>query len=202
GHGAAGHEQSGIPAATNSSARSSPEKIVAEQTLKTLADGQILPFRFQIRPEKTGVLFYRLRVSAKSELDQFSHPERSTEATLANNSRALVVDRGNGPYRLLYVAGRPNWEYKFLHRAIEADEQIELVGLIRIAKREPKFDFRGRAGESSNPLFRGFDKKDEETERYDQPVLIRLNTRDETELRSGFPKTAEVLFGYHAVIID
>jgi uncharacterized membrane protein len=203
GQAGSGHQQSGRQAATNSTARISPEKIVAEQTLKAPGDGQILPFRFQIRPEKTGVLFYRLRVSAKSELDQFSKPEQSTEATLANNSRVLAVDRGNGPYRLLYVAGRPNWEYKFLHRAIEADEQIELVGLIRIAKREPKFEFRGRAGESSNPLFRGFgNQSKEEIERYDQPVLQRLNTRDEYELRGGFPKTAEELYAYQAVILD
>ena len=125
------------------------------------------------------------------------------EATLANNSRVLVVDRGRGPYRILYVAGRPNWEYKFLNRALAEDEQIQLVGLIRIAKREPKFEFIGRPGESSNPLFRGFgNQSKDEVERYDQPVLVRLNTRDETELVGGFPKTAEELFGYHAVMVD
>ena len=178
------------------------EKLVAEQTLKAPRDGGPLAFRFQIRPDKTGVLFYRLRVSARSEVEQFDHPERSTEATLANNQRVLVVDRGRGPYRILYVSGRPNWEFKFLNRALQEDEQIQLVGLIRIAKREPKFEFRGRVGESSNPLFRGFDKKTEETERYDQPVLVRLNTRDEFELRGGFPKLAEDLYAYHAIILD
>ncbi|HEY2953396.1 MAG TPA: glutamine amidotransferase [Verrucomicrobiae bacterium] len=184
-------------------ASGAPERVVAEQTLKAARDGDVMPFRFQIKPEKTGVLFYRLRVSARGEQEQFTKSGTSTEATLANNSRVLVVDRGSGPYRVLYVAGRPNWEYKFLHRAIEDDQQLELVGLIRIAKREPKFDFRGRAGESSNPLFRGFgNQSKEEVERYDQPVLIRLNTRDEIELRGGFPKLPEELYAYHAVIID
>jgi len=178
------------------------EKLIAEQIQKAPREGEPLAFRFQIRPDKTGVLFYRLRVSARSEAEQFDHPERSTEATLANNQRVLVVDRGRGPYRILYVSGRPNWEFKFLNRALQEDEQIQLVGLIRIAKREPKFEFRGRVGESSNPLFRGFDKKTEETERYDQPVLVRLNTRDEFELRGGFPKLAEDLYAYHAVILD
>src|SRR5204863_5677212 len=42
----------------------------------------------------------------------------------------------------------------------------------------------------------------EDTERYDQPVLVRLNTRDELELRSGFPATPEELYGYHAVVVD
>src|SRR5271166_6300566 len=78
-----------------------------------------------------------------------------------------------------------------------------MVTLMRIARREPKFDFRGRAGEASNPLFRGFeDATNEETARYDQPVMIRLNTKDEFELRGGFPKTAEELFKYDAVILD
>ncbi|MCZ7638028.1 MAG: glutamine amidotransferase [Verrucomicrobia bacterium] len=80
---------------------------------------------------------------------------------------------------------------------------MQLVGLIRIALREPKFEFRGRAGETGNPLFRGFgDQSREEVERYDQPVLTRLNTRDELELRGGFPRTPEDLFAYDAIILD
>src|SRR5438093_3775207 len=188
-------------AATNTSAGG--EKIVAEQTQRVRRDGEPLPFRFQIRPEKSGVLFYRLRVGAKTEWEQFAKPEKSVEATLANNSRVVVVDRGKGPYRILYVAGRPNWEYKFLHRAVEEDDEIELVGLIRIAKREPKFEFRGRAGESSNPLYRGFgNQSKDEIERYDQPVLRPLNTRDPLELQGGFPKVAEELYAYQAVVLD
>ena len=156
-------------------------------------------FRFRFRPEKTGVLFYRLR--AAELLDEQS--AAPSEATLANNQRTVVVDRGGGPYRILYVSGRPNWEYKFLRRAISEDPQVQLVGLLRVARREPKYDWRGHAGESSNPLYRGFDGTDgEQTEQYDQPVLVRLNTRDDAELRDGFPKTKQELYGYHAVIFD
>src|SRR5262249_5991463 len=91
----------------------------------------------------------------------------------------------------------------FLNRAVSEDDQVQLVGLIRVAKREPKFDFRGRVGESSNPLFRGFgNQSKDEVERYDQPVLVRLNTKDQFELRDGFPKTPEDLYGYHAIILD
>lgn len=149
---------------------------------------------FQLKPEKPGVSFYRVRAAAADE---------THEATLANNTAIATVDRGGGPYRVLYVAGRPNWEFKFLRRALESDRQVELVGLIRIAKREPKFDWRGRAGDERNPLFRGFDEKDADTaENYDQPVLVRMGTRDDAELRDGFPKSAADLFAYHAVILD
>ena len=168
--------------------------------------GENTPFRFQIKPAQGGTTFYRVQVAPAAELsalDAATNAPRSSEATLINNTRDLVVNRARGPYRVLYVAGRPNWEYKFLQRALAEDDQLELAALLRIAKREPKFEFRGRAGESSNPLFRGFgNQAKEEVERYDQPVLVRLNTQDELELRGGFPKTPEDLFRYTAIIID
>lgn len=170
-------------------------KPVAEQKLTVPRDSTKLVFRFQLRPDKSGVHFYRLRVSAKNAT--------ADEATLANNETVVTVDRGTGPHRVLYVSGRPNWEYKFLQRAVTGDDQTQLVGLIRIAKREPKFEFKGREGESSNPLFRGFgNQSKEDVERYDQPVFVRLNTLDEYELRDGFPKTPDELFKYTAVVLD
>jgi len=163
------------------------------QTLTATRLDASLSFRFQVRPTVPGVLFYRITASASGKAD---------EATQANNSRVVVVDRGAGPYRVLYVSGRANWEFKFLKRALDEDEEVALVGLIRIAKKEPKFTFKGRTGESSNPLFRGFKNEDQDTEEYDKPVLIRLNTRDADELKTGFPATPEELFAYNAVIID
>lgn len=178
---------------------------------RTIAETNLVPgsgsapatARLQWRPDSPGISFYHLRTGSADDIRSGLNPTNSTEATLANNARIIAVDRGRGPYRILYVAGRPNWEFKFLNRAAQQDDQLNLVGLIRIARREPKFDFRGRAGETGNPLFRGFgDQTRETTERYDQPVLTRLNTRDDTELAGGFPRTPEELYAYHAVIID
>src|ERR1044071_6811993 len=178
-------------------------KKVADQNLRPRKDKDSLAFRFQLRPETNGLSFYRLRIRAQDELSRPETSDTSEEATLANNSTVLVVDRGRGPYRILYVAGRPNWEFKFLNRAVQDDDQLQLVGLIRVARREPKFTFLGRPGEASNPLFRGFgNQAPEEVERYDQPVLVRLNTRDDLELRAGFPSTPEELYAYDAVIVD
>lgn len=187
-------------------------RTLQEQTAEARADGEAIAFRFQIKPEQPGLSFYQIRTGTPGESVPAAAPANPAapapvsatgEATLANNARVFVVDRGQGPFRVLYVAGRPNWEYKFLNRSIQLDEQVQLVALIRVAKREPKFDFRGRAGETSNPLFRGFgNQAPEDIQRYDQPVIIRLNTRDEVELRAGFPRTPEELYGYHAVILD
>ena len=178
-------------------------KTVLEQTLTPRKASDLLAFRFQLKPDQPGLSFYRLRVRSKNELARTSGNGLSEEATLVNNNAVFLAERGRGPYCILYVSGRPNWEFKFLNRALEEDPQLQLVGLLRVARREPKFNFLGRAGESSNPLFRGFGEQSaEEVERYDQPVLIPINPRDKFELRDGFPKTAEQLYSYQAVVVD
>jgi len=164
------------------------------QSARSKASGSSHSLAFDWRPIRTGIQFYRVSASASTA---------GEEATHANNERIVMVDGGQEAFRILYVTGRPNWEYKFLNRALYNDTQLQMSGLIRVARREPKFEFKGRAGESSNPLYRGFDRAaEEETEDYDQPVLIRVNTRDEKELSDGFPSTAEELFEYDAIIID
>jgi uncharacterized membrane protein len=184
-------------------------KAVEQQKRKISRSDEKHTFRFHVRPDTSGVLFYNLSAAEEIVPDESSDQQKTpspSEATLANNTHTLVVDRGKGPYRILYVTGRPNWEYKFLRRAISEDEQIQLVGLIRVAMREPKYEWLGRSGEVNNPLYRGFDNKDaEQAEQYDQPVLVRMyppGQEDETELRDGFPRTAEEMFRYHAVILD
>jgi uncharacterized membrane protein len=182
-------------------------KPVERQTYSISRDVEKQTFRFRLRPDRTGVLFYHLDVAEEMPQNQSSDQQQvQTEATMANNRHTFVVDRGREPHRILYVSGRPNWEFKFLRRAVGEDEQVQLVGLLRVARREPKYDWRGRRGEQTNPLYRGFDPKDkEQAEQYDQPVLVRMyppGPEDPAELRDGFPKTAEELFRYHAVILD
>lgn len=170
-------------------------KPLADQNVRVPVSGGSVPYRFEVRIPETGVSFYRLQV----EPVQAAEPE----ATLQNNEVLVSIDRGTEPARILYLGGRPNWEYKFLRRALDEDREARMAGLVRVAKREPRFAFRGRAGEASNPLFRGFGEQSaEETERFDKPVLVRLNAEDDAELRDGFPKTAEELFKYRAVILD
>jgi len=157
------------------------------------------PLRFHHRPKESGTVFYRLKVGLKDA----GGADIVTEATSVNNEQLVAVERSTMPRRVLYVSGRPNWEFKFLRRAVETDPQLQMVALIRIARKEAKFDFRGREGESSNSLFRGFDKADPETvEEYDEPVLVRVGTKDENELRGGFPESPEDLFQYDAIILD
>lgn len=176
---------------------------IQRHTVTAPHEGKPLVHRFEFRPERPGASFYTVRAVAAAEEKTPTNSGKSREATLANNSRLAMVDRGRGPYRVLYVSGRPNWEFKFLRRAVAEDAEVQLIGLVRIAKKEPRFSFRGRTGETTNPLFRGFDNQsDQSAEQYDEPVLIRLGTQDPAELRDGFPKTADQLFPFHAVVLD
>lgn len=173
-------------------------KVEEEQKQTPASGAKTASFRFELKAAPAGLSFHQFVVREEGESGA-----ATKEATLENNQQVLVVDRGQGPYRILYVSGRPNWEFKGLNRALQSDPQVRLTALIRVARREPKFSFLGRAGETSNPIFRGTDDQNkEETVGYDQPVLVRLNTAEENELQSGFPREPQELFGYHAVILD
>ena len=178
-------------------------KEIERRDLPRPTEGQATVERFLVRPEKAGVSFYTVQAFLPGEEKLLEGAGPSREATLANNRRLVTVDRGTGPFRVLYVSGRPNWEYKFLRRGLAEDDEVHLLGLVRIAKREPKFKVLSRSGERTNPLFRGFGNQgDEEAEQYDEPVLLRLGINDKDELRGGFPKSSEDLFRYQAVILD
>lgn len=167
-------------------------KLLEEQRHDFAEDQGTWNPRFQVRPEATGTTFLEVEVKSVEPLQ---------EATLENNRRMVAANRDSGPYRVLYVAGRPNFEHKFLLRALEEDPDVSLTSVIRIARREPKFQMRGREGENSNPLYRGFEDQ-ENAERFDEAVLMRLNTKDGDELDKGFPKTSAGLFPFDAVILD
>jgi uncharacterized membrane protein len=180
-------------------------KDVERQETRVADDDRPLSFRFQFRPEKPGLVFYRVRAFALGEEHRQKEPDgdpAAPEQTSANNARLIVVDQGGGPYRVLYVGGRPDWEFKFIRRAHETEEQVQVIGLIRIAKKQPKFDFRSNRKDATSPFYDGFEADPEMAERSDQPVLVRFGIRDQDELRDGFPKSAEELYAYHAIVID
>ncbi|MDC0936868.1 glutamine amidotransferase [Pirellulales bacterium] len=170
-------------------------QVLETQTAQFAEGADAVAVRFQLQPRRPGVNFFEVRISNGEESD-------IREATQENNRRQVVVHHGAGPYRILYVSGRPSWDFKFLRRSLEEDDQLRLVGLVRIARREPKFTFRPR-GDSGNQLFEGFRRDDADAaERHDEPVLTRLGTEDEDELRDGFPDAADELFMYDALILD
>jgi hypothetical protein len=173
---------------------SGTDTVLGEQRRVISGDDETWMVRFQAKPKVSGTTFTEVEV-------RMEEADGPAEATLENNKRGVAANRDAGPYRVLYVGGRPNYEHKFLQRALEGDSEVRMTSLLRIAKREPKFDFRGRQGENTNPLYRGFESHDD-VERFDEAVFIRLNTTSPEELSSGFPRTPEEIFPFEAIIID
>ena len=171
---------------------------IDSETVQTSEDETVETVSFQLRPDKEDALaFYELQVRQTKDDKPL---EETEEATTKNNKQSVVAVMPHGPYPILYIAGRPDFSYKFFKRALAEDPELQLASLIRIAKREPKFQYKGREGESSNPLFRGF-RGEQDIENYDQPVLI-ANKPKGFELEAEFPKNDEALFKYAAIIID
>lgn len=152
--------------------------------------------QLQFTPEHSGPTFYKVTMQPEDEAS-------ASPVSELRRTRLVCVNRIRGPHPILYVGGRPNWEFPPLRRALDGDAELNLRALIRVAKREPKFQFKGRGGEATNPLFRGFQNETgAEIQRYDQPVIVRVGVESPSELASGFPKTSEELFSYKALIID
>jgi uncharacterized membrane protein len=178
-------------------------KVIAEQSVALNKKGEAQSTTIKFRPEKPGVGFYRVVVFREADRAMVATSSVTSEATFANNSRWLAIDRGKGPHRILYISGRPNWDFKFIRRAVQSDPEVKLVGLLRIANKESKFTFRDRDVSSTNPLFAGLGEDEEEAaQQYDEPVMLRLGVEVSDELSDGFPRLTEELFGYEAVILD
>ncbi|XZE52328.1 hypothetical protein SH139x_004019 [Planctomycetaceae bacterium SH139] len=179
-------------------------ELIEQQTLELQADLPAQPVQFRFRPISAGVSFYALECVLADEPNAIEAGTSSVEATVLNNRKLVTVNQDRGPFPVLYLSGRPNWEFKFIRRAIDEDAEIRLVALLRIAKSQPKFSFRDADVRSSaNPLFAGLGGTEEEAaEQLDEAVIIRLGVEDAGELAGGFPKDAETLFPYSAVILD
>jgi uncharacterized membrane protein len=164
-------------------------KIVEEQHKTPRSADEMLAFRFLTTPAKPGPAAYQVRAVLAADV------------VPQNDSRFVVANRDEGPFRILYAAGNPNWEHKFLQRALGDDPEIKLVSLLRVARGVTKIDWRDRSAGVAHPFYQGQVAEDE-AERYDEPIFLRLGTRDSKELHDGFPRTAPELFPYDAVMID
>jgi uncharacterized membrane protein len=53
------------------------------------------------------------------------------EENVANNRITRVMEVRGGKPRILYVEGEPRWEFKFIRRAMDEDQNVQLVTLLR-----------------------------------------------------------------------
>ena len=173
-------------------------RTVQQKTIRITEDEQSFQVRMEYVPDRNNWIEYSVEVRL-DEGDADPEAIRQLDRIEENNARNFVVDNRDKTYRVLYVSGRPNWEYKFISRALKEDPHFSLSGLVYISTAEPKFEFKGRDSSLSNPLFEGIDL-DEDKPRYDEAVFLRLGDTKADELTSGFPTTPEEMYGYDLVI--
>lgn len=101
---------------------------------------------------------HRLQVSVESD---------SEEPELRNNHRAALVKVEDQQFRVLYFEGEPRWEYKFLRRALETQEDIRLVSLLRVSPNK----FYRQGLESPQQLESGFPTTRSELFAYDALII-------------------------------
>ena len=182
--------------------RSETGELVESQEVPCAGGGESTTFRFQFRPAESGVAFYEFRVCA-GRRRRVSTPARQPEATLVNNRRLVESESRQGPLSRAVCGRPPQLGIQVSSPGSPEGPGSRTVGLLRIAKREARFDFRGHSDETTNPLYRGFGRpQDEQAEQLTNRCCCGWALRDATELRGGFPRSADELFSYEAVVLD
>ncbi len=166
--------------------------MVATEERSIASDAAAHQFRLEIPLHERDWLRYDVSVRLKDAEDV------NTEFVRQNNSRSLLYDNREKVFRVLYFGGRPNWQHKFILRALEGDPDVQLSSLVRISGAEKKFVFRGRDSSLGNPLFDGFEEA-QTLPRYDEAVFLRLGLGPE-ELAAGYPSHAEDLYSFDLII--
>ncbi|MGD8277285.1 MAG: hypothetical protein PVH00_04630, partial [Gemmatimonadota bacterium] len=98
-------------------------RIVGSEDVEFGADGEPVPVRVHFTAETAGPRRFTFRV-----------PPQSDEQVLENNERDVLITVEDGSEKILYFEGEPRSEVAFTKRAVQDDEQLQLVILQRTAE--------------------------------------------------------------------
>jgi uncharacterized membrane protein len=96
------------------------EKVLASAQATLKADGEDLPVQLMLTTGQAGARSIQLSVDPADG-----------ESNRDNNSVTRLINVDGIRPRVLYIEGDPKWEYKFIRRAIELDQGLELVSMLR-----------------------------------------------------------------------
>lgn len=131
-------------------------RIVSSQEVELPLDGTPAAVRVHFAASEAGWRRFRFRV-----------PLQEGELVHQNNQQEALLEVRDGPHKILYVEGEPRWEVKFMRRAVEDDEQLQLVVLQRLAENK----FSRLAVDSAQELANGFPRTREELFSYRALIL-------------------------------
>jgi uncharacterized membrane protein len=98
-------------------------RILASEEVTLSGDGEPATVRLRFSAETPGPQLFRFRV-----------PPQQGEAIAENNVREALIQVVDRKEKILYFEGEPRFEVKFLRRAVEDDENLQVVVLQRTAE--------------------------------------------------------------------
>jgi uncharacterized membrane protein len=101
-------------------------RILAEETVDLGADGEPVVARISFELDRAGPRKVRFRI-----------PTQPGERVEENNARDVQIEVRGEREKILYFEGEPRFELKFIRRAVDDDENVQVVTLQRTA--ESKF---------------------------------------------------------------
>ena len=148
-------------------AGSSEETVVASRELTVGGESAPLEARFKVQADAAGEFLYRARLAALPG-----------EAVTLDNTRAATVVVLDERLRVLVVAGRPSYDYRYVTRLLERDRTIDVSCWLQNADE--------RAVRDGDVVITSLPRKPEELFEYDAILLLDPDPR---ELDSGWAIT-------------
>jgi hypothetical protein len=131
-------------------------RIVSSEKVRFPATGEAVVTRVSFKADQGGARQFQFRTA----------PQRG-EAVAENNRRHALIQVDDRTEKILYFEGEPRFELKFLRRAVQGDENLQLVVLQRTAEnRFSRFEL-----DEPGELEGGFPTSREELFRYDGLIL-------------------------------
>ncbi len=132
------------------------ERILAEDEVTLGPDGEPVVARVRFELQRTGPHSVR-----------FTIPVQEGERVDRNNAREVHIEVLGERQKVLYFEGEPRFEVKFMRRAVEEDENVQLVVLQRTAESK----FLRLDVDDADELAAGFPRSREELYRYRGLIL-------------------------------
>jgi len=98
-------------------------RIIAQQDMTLPSSGESTTVRVTFAASEAGARVFKFQV-----------PVQAGEQVTQNNAREALVEVSNRREKVLYLEGEPRFEAKFIRRAVEDDENLQVVILQRTAE--------------------------------------------------------------------
>jgi uncharacterized membrane protein len=131
-------------------------RIVTTEQITLPPDGQSLTARVHFTVKEPGARLFRFRV-----------PQQDGEEVAQNNTRDALLEVRDRREKVLYFEGEPRAEAKWVHLAVENDQNLQVAMLIRTAENK----YYRRDLSSPDELATGFPKTREELFAYRGLIL-------------------------------